>query len=469
MHSLGRPIKIFSAGLLTTDVMVPIGHMDFPITEWMASNGILHKDKVPISREQHDACVDMIRRHVREEPAERQGGSAANMLVTAKRLLGDKLQVTFKGIAGNDKRGRAIKAALAEAGIDFQEHIPTGKVGEAVTSFVFKYPALANSEETKSNGDRTVALYLGNARELLQPDQVTLDDIKNNDVVLLEGNLWKRLQVTRPNDYGFAEDHHLGFADKLLNLRWENNKTLWLAMPTDTKLGEEKAEHFRWLNHSANLILGNENELARVYTQPDEFKKIHARIKAVGIDEDNLDSPEQRPFRKKNAFETRLRENLSADEFGEFDYWNRTINPEEGFKRLQLALAKKTLEKQNSQGNWNGSTEQMGFITRDRQGAVVVTAEGIKTINAVPVEESAIVNKLGAGDTASGVFAALNTQNIPVEQAAEAAMHVTADKLKIDDGRHPDPLDVLRDTMPRLAAELERNQGRDTAAAVGPG
>lgn len=170
------------------------------------------------------------------------GGSTANMLTTLGKLFDKKLNITLIGVAGGGMSSQMIKSSLDEAGIVLvPEHPPVSPVPQTAMSYVMVYP----------DGQRTIATYAGNARDILQPDMIGEAAVKASDIVLLQGSLWGKLGE--------------GYADRLYRLALTHKKELWLALPTHSMLGDNHIETFHDIIPHAALVLGNEEEVARVF------------------------------------------------------------------------------------------------------------------------------------------------------------------------------------------------------------
>ncbi|MEK6746094.1 MAG: carbohydrate kinase family protein [Pseudomonadota bacterium] len=304
------------------------------------------------------------------------GGSSANVLVTLSKLLGKgKLNTKYLGIAGDDEYTEKAKTSFNEAGVElfpdpktYQNNAPNP---QSARSFVLLY----------EDGRRTIVTHPGNAKSILKPYHITDDMVKDSDVVFVQGSLWQK----------FDEK----FPDKLVTQRWDNKhdkKELWLALPTHAKFGEENAKKFQWLIPSANLILGNMEELARIYqvshNNPEALKKLQ-----------------------------------------------QTFNNEQHVLRD------------------NGYTKgQVAFITLEDQGAAIVTKDKIEFVNTRDIKPEEIINTLGAGDTAFAGFAAGYLKGLPHQTSAEIAMALANQKLRHNGPRLNDPQEALKQSSPYLAS-----------------
>lgn len=301
------------------------------------------------------------------------GGSAANTLTTLSKLMGGELEANFIGVTGKSAYSQMIKEGLDEASVRLiPEEIHGEPRPESAVSFVLIYP----------DGQRTIATYPGNAKDLLKPNMITDELVRDSDVVFVQGSLWQKLGAD--------------FPDRLMDKRWMEGKKLWLAMPTHAKFGEEKADLFQWLIPSADVILSNEEELARIYkTTPDQaLQKL------------------QDTFRAHRASDR-------LEKIGQL---------------------------------------QVGFITRGEKGAAVVTREKIHLIDPVAINPKDIKNTVGAGDTAFAGFLMGQLRGLPHEISAQIAMTLAAEKLKINQARLPSPKQALKTAMPALYSQLYESQ-----------
>lgn len=359
--------KILTSDILIADVMSSyINNKD--IQALTTRLRLQPGGKEPLSREQLDEFQRAVEGH---HPIIVPGGSAANMLTTLSKLMGKETQVTMLGVIGNEYHD-IIRKSLDEAGITLiPETLPEDVTPETGISHIVVFP----------DGQRTIVTYPGNAKAILKSSLITNRLVEDHDVLLVQGSLWQKL------DWDFA--------DRLMTLRWEHDKELWLALPTHTKFGVEKAGLFQWLIPSANLVLGNEEELCRIY-QTDIDSALH-RL--------------QNEFRKEVPY----------------------------------------------QENHHPRREQVAFITRGENGCAIVTKKDICYLPARAVgSEEGLVNTLGAGDTAFAGFAAGYVKNLSPQNCAQIAMALANEKLKVYGPRLPDPKAALRQAAPHLARMLDQ-------------
>ncbi|MDX2112343.1 MAG: PfkB family carbohydrate kinase [Alphaproteobacteria bacterium] len=308
------------------------------------------------------------------------GGSAANTLTTLSKLGQGSIKADFIGVTGKSSYSQMIKDGLDEAKVRLiPEEIHGEPRPESAVSFVLIYP----------DGQRTIATYPGNAKDVLKPDLISDDMVSGADVVFVQGSLWQKMGEK--------------FPDRLMDLRWQHGKELWLAMPTHAKFGEEKADLFQWLIPSANVVLSNEEELARIYK----------------------------------------------------------TTPEHALERLQQIFQ----SKRSSQRLEDIAKQQVGFVTRGEKGAAVVTREGITLIDPVAIHPDDIKNTVGAGDTAFAGFLFGHLKGLAPEVSAQIAMRLASEKLKINQARLPSPENTLQATMPALYSQLQ-SAGREMPAGI---
>jgi len=270
------------------------------------------------------------------------GGSSANTLVTLKKLMDSAVDVDFLGVVDHDISGTMIKDSLDEVGITL--HPWPSPPAQTATSYVILL----------KDGQRTIATYPGNARDVLMPEMITETLVERADIIFLQGSLWTKMGAS--------------YADRMLDLALRMHKQIWLALPTYSLPSGEHTDIFRDAIACAQLVLGNEEELARIY---------HTA-------------------------------------------------PEAALAQLQSTLK-----------------EQVGFITRGDKGAALVSRQGIERFAPPPLAH-AVVNTLGAGDTAFAGFMAGTLKKFPPQKSAELAIALASAKLKVNHARLADPKAALQ-------------------------
>ncbi len=365
--STEKKLRILTSDLSIADAITEING-NSQLEKLIADNSLKRGGKAALTDEKSLNFESAVKDR---EVAVLPGGSSANVLVTLKKLLGKKnVDVDFLSVVGDDYYGKIIRDSFDEVGINLlpDKTIYQGQNPQVAVSYVMTYP----------NGERTIATNPGNAKAILKKDIVTDDMVKKSDVIFVQGSLWEKL------------DHD--FADKLLELRWnhrKDKKQLWLALPTHAKFGEEKADMFNWLIPSANLILGNGEELSRIYKTSDT--------------------------------------------------------------NVALQKLKQTFEEHPVLRNEGFDKEQVAFITLGERGAAIVTKDKIKYVSPRDIKPEEVVNTLGAGDTAFAGFIAGYIKELPHEASAEIAMALANQKLRHNGPRLDNPLSSLHKASPYLA------------------
>lgn len=299
--------------------------------------------KVAIDRAAYEAFKHALQGH---ETIVLPGGSSANTLTTLSKLLPDAVDIYFLGVLGSDAAATMIRTSLEETRITLlPEQCAGNEAPQAATSFVMVF----------LDGQRTIATYPGNARALLLPEMITDALVQRVDAALIQGSLWMKMGAA--------------YADRLLGLCQRFGKKIWLALPTYSMSSGAHADTFRTVIAAADMVLGNEEELSRIYhcTAPEALAQLQATL--------------------------------------------------------------------------NG---KVGFITHGAEGASLVTEAGIEAIAPLSVSPHAIVNTLGAGDTAFAGFLAGHICGKTPRQSAEIAMALASAKLAINGARLPDPTQALK-------------------------
>lgn len=96
----------------------------------------------------------------------------------------------------------------------------------------------------------------------------------------------------------------------------------------------------------------------------------------------------------------------------------------------------------------------LAYITLGAKGCLLISRDAVEQLQAVPVPPEQVLNTIGAGDTAYAGFAAGYLQGMALRSAAQLGMVLAAEKLKVNAPRLPQPLAVLRQVAPDLAAQL---------------
>lgn len=435
-----KKFRILTSDLLIADVISPLegnGALRKLVEEYQRHGKVKPDSKLAID---HEAFERFAKAVPIDQCETMPGGSSANTMVTLKKTLPDDVDVTFLGVVGNDRNPRSldsnIRNSLVDAGITLIDPPANGVKPQAATSFVIKFDPRVDGPE--NDGKRAIATYPGNAKDLLRSSMITPELMAEHDAVFVQGSLWQKLHESPRVEGGHAPEEHLGFADKLLKLRWEQGKELWLSMPTTADFSKdtsgewthaEKAIHFRNLIKSANVILSNGEEMARVYTDEHERREISDIMEKRRINDADL----------KTQGVAKLVESgkLTPEEVAKFDFPNRSVVIDTAIRRLRDSLKDRLLEKERDRNHWKGSTEQVAFVTCGKEPGLVVTADMVSQVNAAPVPDNERKFNLGAGDT---TFAGILTAHVkkvpprlpvrPYERHMEIGMALAEAKLR---------------------------------------
>jgi sugar/nucleoside kinase (ribokinase family) len=329
------------------------------LEDMLKKKGVEWGQKIAINKEEFVALSEAIT-HIPTNGME-AGGSSANTLTTLSRLLGDEnIHVDFLGVTGGGMYSNMIRGDLEKAHIRIvpeKLHLPEGQSPQSAVSFVF----------TEPGGKRTIATYPGNARAILKPEMITDDLVAKNDVVFVQGSLWEKFDRSLP--------------DTFLAKRWKQNKEIWLALPTHAKFSDQmQPDNYRFLIPSADVLLGNSEELMRIY---------------------------------------------------------ETKNLDDAVKRLQSDLGKRD-DIRAREGLPPRKREATAFISNGGDGAIAITPTRIERVDAIPLHEKGNYF-LGAGDTSYAGFLAGHIAGLSLKESAEMAMELASAKIKYNSARIPDP------------------------------
>ncbi len=383
-------VNILSSDILIADVIIPLltpeelAHksQDFrqkyellntKLDEILEEKKARRGQKAAISKEQLDALSGLAHElgMVHEENIV-PGGSSANTLTTLAKLMKGKARVCFLGAVGEGKFDPTISESLSEADIErIPETFPA--MPESATSLVFVAP----------DGSRTITTYPGNAKDMLKSEMVTDDVIDDTNVIFVQGSLWEKMGDRLPN--------------RLLTVGWEQNKEVWLALPTHARFKPDMPEEtYKWLITSADVVLGNDEELQRIYKK--DFQGALEELSDALTERDKVRQREGKPERKKDA---------------------------------------------------------VAFITRGKEGAVVVHPNRkFEYVGIADIEPGEIKNTLGAGDTSFAGFLAGHIAGMKPKGSAAFAMELAAEKLRWNTARIPEPRDAMLRNVSRAATVL---------------
>jgi len=161
------------------------------------------------------------------------GGSVANTMAGIAYLKGDP---SFIGKINSDEFGKIYKKSLEKINVNFRyseknESLPTG------ASIIFITP----------DSERTMCTYLGISSQLSK-DDINEDDIKDYEVIFLEGYLW---------DKGLSEE----MFKHVINLAKKNNIKIAMSLSDIFCVTRHRQDFFNLLISDLNILIGNENEI----------------------------------------------------------------------------------------------------------------------------------------------------------------------------------------------------------------
>lgn len=249
--------RILTSDILIADVIAPVkGHaaLEALVGQYHLRPG----GKAQLDAEQGKAFEDAFSQvEYRVVP----GGSSANMLTTLSKLMPQRIDVRFVGIAGEGAHSAVIREAMAEAHIALlPDHVPHGVLARAATSYVLVF----------DDGQCTIATVAGNAREILKPAVFAEHVVKHADVFFAQGSLWHKF--------------HEEFADRLYALCMKHGRQFWLTLPTQAKPTQAECAKIIEMLPDATLVLGNEAEIMRLFHAPlnEAVRQLQALLQQPG-------------------------------------------------------------------------------------------------------------------------------------------------------------------------------------------
>jgi fructokinase len=184
------------------------------------------------------------------------GGSVANTMAGIAYLKGNP---SFIGKINSDEFGKIYKKSLEKINVNFRyseknESLPTG------ASIIFITP----------DSERTMCTYLGISSQLSKND-INEDDIKDYEVIFLEGYLW---------DKGMSEE----MFKYVINLAKKNNIKIAMSLSDIFCVTRHRKDFLNLLINDLNILIGNENEINELMQKNNllesinEIKKINKLI-----------------------------------------------------------------------------------------------------------------------------------------------------------------------------------------------
>ncbi len=462
--------KLFTSDILIVDRVIDLRREDLTDTQKQAMRdlaaqyGMTPGSKRSINKEEFTAFKDVLLEQGINS-VDVAGGSSANTAVTLQKTVGpDKIDATFLGVVGATPQDMLISDGLKDAGI---KRIPQqyGDIAPESAVSLVVVDEMDMPDGTKK-AERAIVTYAGNAKTILKSADMTdkiFAEYGKNDAVLVQGSLWYKYGNTRPEAGWKTQDlSTLGVADRILRERRDHGSELWLTMPTvsDYSKGitdtygnavevthEQRAKHFQDLIRDANVVLGNGEEISRVYTTKEEREEIEGIIEKAGGARKKRSGTE--PEESVEDYLARIRDAANANQLAKYDFLNMSIKNEYeihhnkggALLRLQQALDAKQLA---NDSNWQGNTSQIAFVTLGREGAAVIHDGVIEKVPAAPFDDKNIVNTLGAGDASyAGFLAAYQMRKehaeITHKDCATMGMWMAREKLQYSGARVVNP------------------------------
>ncbi len=184
------------------------------------------------------------------------GGSVANTMAGISYLEGNS---AFVGKINADEFGQIYKKSLKKMNVNFpyvekNENLPTG------ASIIFITP----------DSERTMCTYLGISSQLSKND-INEDDIKNYELIFLEGYLW---------DKGMSEE----MFKHVISLAKKNNIKIAMSLSDIFCVTRHREDFYKLLINDLNILIGNENEINELLQKKNlldsikEIKKINKLV-----------------------------------------------------------------------------------------------------------------------------------------------------------------------------------------------
>jgi len=264
------PTNILAADLLVVDELVTLptpeklshisdnlrdryARLDVLLDQLLAKKSVERGSKISINDEEFKELSSVVAGLPGKMEA---GGATADIVTTVKNLRDGNVNIDFLGIAGTHGiNDNLITEDLSKNGIALDPGATLG--ARAAMSYIFTHP----------DGTRTTVTYPGNAAEKLNAEMVTDARLAKSDTVLIPISLWSK----------FDE----GLPEALLSKSLEQDKQIILTIPKQARFDYAGSEDIhKKVIPCADVIVGDEDELARWYKTSNDYESAIAQLQA---------------------------------------------------------------------------------------------------------------------------------------------------------------------------------------------
>jgi len=237
--------KILGIGNAIVDVFVKVDD------NFLSKNSLIKGSMKLIDKQE----FENLKKTIKIEKIE-AGGSVANTMAGIA-YLGDN--PSFIGKVNSDEFGKIYRKSLEKINVNFpysekNENLSTG------VSIIFITP----------DSERTMCTYLGISSQLSKND-ISEDDVKNYDLIFLEGYLW---------DKGLSEE----MFKHVIDLAKKNDVKIAMSLSDIFCVTRHRDNFFKLLINDLNILIGNESEINELMQRNNllnsikEIKKINKLI-----------------------------------------------------------------------------------------------------------------------------------------------------------------------------------------------